>query len=158
MILGGIDTIDTFGQSGGWQHNFNLAEPVEVSLSFRYNLSQSPHYEANEQSPDAGQPGWGAVWLGSQRLHRCNLQVTGNGGLDETTGWQLFEVNFGTLPAGDHSIVIGGFNNQKTAANEITTAQIDDVELMATGSPVPSDTTPPVITLLVRQSDQHRSG
>ncbi|MBA1333228.1 hypothetical protein QQ73_19945, partial [Candidatus Endoriftia persephone str. Guaymas] len=50
VILGGIDTIDTFGQSGGWQHNFNLAEPVEVSLSFRYNLSQSPHYEANEQS------------------------------------------------------------------------------------------------------------
>ncbi|MBA1333229.1 hypothetical protein QQ73_19950, partial [Candidatus Endoriftia persephone str. Guaymas] len=78
----------------------------------------------------------------------AQLAGNGNGGLDETTGWQLFEVNFGTLPAGDHSIVIGGFNNQKTAANEITTAQIDDVELMATGSPVPSDTTPPVITLL----------
>ncbi|WP_198295056.1 immunoglobulin-like domain-containing protein, partial [endosymbiont of Ridgeia piscesae] len=147
VILGGIDTIDTFGQSGGWQHNFNLAEPAEVSLSFRYNLSQSPHYEANEQSQMLVSLD-GVLFGLDPNDYIAQLAGNGNGGQDETTGWQLFEVNFGTLPAGDHSIVIGGFNNQKTAANEITTAQIDDVELMATGSPVPSDTISPVITLL----------
>ncbi|WP_158294835.1 PKD domain-containing protein, partial [endosymbiont of Ridgeia piscesae] len=102
VILGGIDTIDTFGQSGGWQHNFNLAEPAEVSLSFRYNLSQSPHYEANEQSQMLVSLD-GVLFGLDPNDYIAQLAGNGNGGQDETTGWQLFEVNFGTLPAGDHS-------------------------------------------------------
>ncbi|MBA1333562.1 hypothetical protein QQ73_21850 [Candidatus Endoriftia persephone str. Guaymas] len=50
VILGGRDTIDLFGLSGGWQQEFELAGLSEVSLSFRYKLSQSPFYEGDEYS------------------------------------------------------------------------------------------------------------
>jgi len=56
-------------------------------------------------------------------------QIVGNanGGEQETTGWQLFQVNLDTLEAGDHTVTMGAYNNKKTYSNESTEALIDDV-------------------------------
>ncbi|PQP32961.1 hypothetical protein C6A36_01720, partial [Desulfobacteraceae bacterium SEEP-SAG10] len=47
----------------------------------------------------------------------------------ESTAWHLFEVNLGILEAGDHTLIIGGYNNKKTYYNESTEVLIDDVLL-----------------------------
>lgn len=53
----------------------------------------------------------------------------GNGGPPTTTGWQLFQVSLGTLSAGNHTLIVGGYNNKKTYNNESTEVLIDDVKL-----------------------------
>ncbi len=57
-----------------------------------------------------------------------------------TTDWQQVEIYLGNLPAGSHSLVLGGFNNKKDASDETTTLVIDDVLLTSgNAAPVTSD-------------------
>jgi hypothetical protein len=51
----------------------------------------------------------------------------GNGGAAITTGWQQVQISLGTLPAGTHTLILGGYNNKKNSATESTTILIDDV-------------------------------
>ena len=51
----------------------------------------------------------------------------GNGGIAESTGWQLFSADLGTLGAGSHTLTLGGYNNRKSYTNETTEVLIDDV-------------------------------
>ena len=51
----------------------------------------------------------------------------GNGGSARTTGFQTFQASLGTLTAGNHTLTVGGFNSQKTLADESTEVLIDDV-------------------------------
>jgi putative CocE/NonD family hydrolase len=137
VTLGGIDNNAVNGMSGGWSRSFTLTETSDVSISFLYNLTQSPNYESDELSEalvrvDGTQPGTG----GTDYVAR----ITGNGegGPNLSTGWQLFETDLGPLGAGSHTLIIGGHNNRKTAQNETTTVQIDDVvvaTLEGTGGP-----------------------
>ena len=55
----------------------------------------------------------------------------GNGGSSITTGWQLFQKTLGTLPAGTHTLIVGGYNNKKNSESERTTILIDDVTVTA---------------------------
>ncbi len=99
VILGGIDSRDIVGMSGGWQRNFSLGVPTELVLSFRYQLSQSPHYESNEQSQMLLSIDGVLVGLSSDDFI-AQIAGNGNGGPDETTGWQSVEINLGSLPSG----------------------------------------------------------
>jgi hypothetical protein len=58
-------------------------------------------------------------------------QVAGDGdnGPNITTGWTAFQVNVGTLAAGAHTLIIGGYNSQKTNLNESTDLLIDNVKI-----------------------------
>ena len=49
-MLGDIDDEDIFDMSGGWSQSFSLDEPQQVTLSFRFNLTQNSDYEADEFS------------------------------------------------------------------------------------------------------------
>ncbi len=69
--------------------------------------------------------------------HIDQISGNGNGGPDETTGWQQVELNLGSLSAGSHRLILGGYNNQKTAANESTRIQLDDLLLRTTSSNQP---------------------
>jgi hypothetical protein len=59
----------------------------------------------------------------------AQIAGNGNGGPDLSTDWQVFQTQLGTLPAGTHTVVLGGFNNQKTSTSESTTILIDDVSV-----------------------------
>ncbi len=134
--LGGIDKSDIFGMSGGWQRDFELGGLSEVTLSFRYNLTQSPFYEDNELSQIL--ISLDGVLIGvSPNDHIDQISGNGNGGPDETTGWQQVELTLGSLTAGSHRLILGGYNNQKTAANELTRIQLDDLLLRTTSSNQP---------------------
>ena len=57
----------------------------------------------------------------------AQIDGNGNGGIPKSTGWQLFSITLEGLPAGAHSLVIGGYNNQKSYTNETTEIRIDQV-------------------------------
>ena len=68
-------------------------------------------------------------------------QVIGGG--PTTTGWQLVQINLGTLAAGTHSVAFGGYNNQKTYPDESVEVLIDDVAVIDSTPAAPSITTQP---------------
>ena len=115
--------------SGGWQRTFSLTSPTEVTLSFRYNLSQTGMYETDEYSQvivtvDAAQPGTGG------NDYVALITGDGNSGPTQTTSWQTFQVDLGTLSSGLHTLTIGAYNNKKTYPDEVTTLFIDDVSVV----------------------------
>ena len=124
VAVGGVDDADILGMSGGWLVTFDLATAQAVSVSFAYKLTQSADYESDERSEmlatlDGGLLGTGGVV--------AQIVGNGNGGAPLTTGFQTFQAGLGTLAAGKHTLLLGGFNNQKTLANESTEVLIDDV-------------------------------
>ena len=132
VVVGGVDDQIVSAMSGGWRRTFSLPEPAEVSLSFRYRLTQFPNYEGDEFSEalvavDALQPGTG----GTDYIVR--LVGDGNGGDFQSTGWRQFEMNLGTLSAGPHTLTIGGHNNRKTFNDEVTELLLDDVTVASAG-------------------------
>ena len=56
----------------------------------------------------------------------------GDSGIAQTTGWRVFSSTEEGIEPGRHTLVIGGYNNKKTAIDERTQVLIDDVQLTAT--------------------------
>ena len=50
VAVGGINSQNIQGMSGGWRRSFVLAAPAPVSLSFRYRLTETALYETDEFS------------------------------------------------------------------------------------------------------------
>jgi hypothetical protein len=136
--LGGIDESDiTSGMSGGWRRTFTLAESADVTLTFRYNLIQTPHYEAGEFSQVNATLDGSPLGAAPGTDHFVSISGDGEGGPPREVGWHFQTNRLGTLGAGTHTLVFGGFNNQKTSANESTDAFIDDVRVVAGPPPGP---------------------
>ncbi len=128
--LGGINNTAVSGMSGGWRRTFTLTSPTAVTLSFRYNLSQGADYESDEISQVLAS--LNGVLVGqSPADYVAALTGNGNGGASIGTGWQLFQVSLGVLPAGTHTLTLGGYNSKKTSTSELTTVLIDDVSVAA---------------------------
>ena len=131
--LGGIDNRTVSGMSGGWQTTFALSAPTRVVLYLRANLTQSPYYEADEKSELLVSVD-GALTGVAPNDFLAQLVGDGNTGTSLTTGWRLYAVSLGTLAAGTHTLVIGGYNSKKTEVSESTTLVIDDVLLTEAGA------------------------
>ena len=126
ITLGGIDNADILNMSGGWEHNFSLSEASSITLSFRYNLTQASDYESDELSQVL-------VSIDGNLVGTSVAQIVGNGngGGQESTGWQVYQTSLGILGPGQHSVTFGGFNNKKTLSNESTDVLLDDVRVTA---------------------------
>jgi hypothetical protein len=129
VLLGGIDNAAIFGISGGWRRTFTLSEPTVLVLSLRYSLDQGPDYESDELSEVLASID--GTLLGAGTDYVARIAGNGNGGATISTGWQLFQIPLGTLGAGTHTLVIGGFNSKKTTSTERTTILLDDVTIAA---------------------------
>ena len=142
VMLGGIDNVDIFGMSGGWEQSFTLSQTTDhVTISFLYNLTQTSEYEADEYSQVLVRVNDTLYGQGSTD-YVAQITGNGNGGSSQTTGWQLFEVDVGTWTAGvSYAVVIGGYNNKKTYGNESTEVRIDDLQVV--GVPSVPDSEPP---------------
>jgi len=131
--LGGIDNNTIAGMSGGWRTTFSLSAPTKVTLYVRGNLTQSPYYEPDEKSELL--VGVDGVLVGAApNDFLAQIVGDGNTGGSISTGWRLYSVSLGTLSAGAHTLVIGGYNSKKTEVGESTTVLIDDVLLTEAGS------------------------
>ena len=129
VALGGIDNFTRTNMSGGWSRSFTLASPATLTLTLRYNLTQSPHYEADENSQMLVSLD-GQLYGTAPNDFVARVVGNGNGGPSITTGWQLVTVTIPNVAAGTHTLRIGGFNNQKTARDESTEVLVDDVLLI----------------------------
>ena len=145
--LGGQDGADILGMSGGWQTTISVPEDASGTLTFKYNMTLAPNFESDEfgqvmVSIDGTLYGVGGNDFVAQ------LNGDGNGGAPTSTGWQTFTVNLADLPAGDHTLVIGGYSNKKTFADESIEILIDDVQF-TTSRPDPDATGPETATVSV---------
>ena len=126
VLVGGINNADILNMSGGWRRTFTLSEPRQLTMTFRYQLTQASNYESDEFTE-------ALLSLDDQLIGPNNSEVLarvtgdGNGGPNRGTGWVALTLDLGTLSPGNHSITIGGFNNKKTFSNEISRVLIDDV-------------------------------
>ncbi|MGH2569676.1 MAG: hypothetical protein ACRDGR_00530, partial [bacterium] len=128
VMLGGLDDIVVLGMSGGWSKGFTVDSADEVTISFRYQLTQAAGYEPDEYAEVLvaldGTP------LGTGGLdYVARVVGDGNDGLPTTTGWQTFTTSVGALPDGPHTLVIGGYGNKKTFNDETTEILVDDVQV-----------------------------
>ena len=138
VTLGGLDNVDVFGMSGGWGRTFTVPEVRNAKLSFRYNLVQTSDYESDEFSQVLVSIDGMLV---SPTMNDFITQATGNGngGNPQETGWTVVEIDLGLLAVGNHTLVIGGFNNKKTFNNESTEVLIDDILIkLVSGNTSPS--------------------
>ena len=142
VTLGGVDANAITGMSGGFAVTLNLAAAeTGVKVSFRYKLDQTATYEFDEYTRmlvkvDGVQYGRGAKnYVDHIGGDGSSTQGNSNTFLP-TTDWQQHEVFVGNLAAGNHTILLGGYNNKKDAADESTTATIDDV-IVTSGNAAP---------------------
>ena len=124
-ILGGRDRERINGMSGGWEATFTLDSGADVRIEFTYRLDQSASYESDEISQ-------AILSIGGEETILAEFVGDGNGGSHQNTGIQSFSVEV-NLDAGTHSLVLGAFNNKKTARNERTSASFDDVRVTELG-------------------------
>ena len=127
--LGGIDATTVLGMSNGWTRSFSTAVAGRVIVSFRYRMTQSPHYESDERSEVLLSVDGNQVGLAGARDFVMDLFGDGEGGPEISTGWQVGVVDVGILEPGAHLLAIGGYNSKKTNANESTTVVIDEVRV-----------------------------
>ena len=114
--------------SGGWQTSFNVGTASTGTLTFRYNMTLAPDYESDEfgqvlVSVD------GTLYGAGGNDYVAQITGDGNGGASQTTGWQTFTVDLGTLSPGLHTLTLGGYNNKKTFNNESVDVRFDNVDL-----------------------------
>ena len=137
VTLGGVDDRYIAGISGGWTYPLNLSSDVSgVLLTFRYRLQQSANYEYDEYSRmlvsvDGILHGRGA------KDFVDHVGGDGDGGIVKETGWAQHQVDLGALPAGPHTLILGGYTNHQNASNESTDIWIDDV-VITSGNPAPT--------------------
>jgi len=127
--LGNVDNGSVQNMSGGWQYLLALTSSSRIILSFRYNLNQSATYESNEYS-DVLVSMDGVLYGTTPNDYIARLTGDGNSGPPLSTGWRLFEIEIGPLSSGSHTLIIGGYNNMKTDAGELTDLYIDDVAVV----------------------------
>lgn len=126
VFMGGLDTEVIKGISAGWTKSFTLAATSDVVISFWYKLTQSSEYDLDEFSQVLVSLD-GTLYGAGMHDYAAQVNGNGNGGIPETTGWQFFAFSVENLPAGSHSLTIGGYNNQKSYTNEFTDILIDQV-------------------------------
>ena len=126
--LGGINNDDITNMSGGFIHTLSLDEDSNVSVTFTTELIISSEYENNEFSQILMSVDGEIIGLNGEDFI-FQLTGDGNGGNDQTTGQQTVTVNLGNLSAGDHEIIFGAFNNQKTFNNENTIATFENIDI-----------------------------
>ena len=130
ITLGGIGGTTATNMSGAWQTSFTVSQKTLAMITFDYDLTQTPSYEANELSQVL-------LSLNGKRIGRAfddvvdQVKGDGDGGPNVTTGWKTFSRSLGRLDPGTYTVAIGGLNNQKNAANESTTILVDNVVLEA---------------------------
>ena len=130
VVLGGLDNATIRGMSGGWRRTFTLSAPKAVTLSFDYQLTQAANYEADEYSDALLTLDGRNIGLnGGSFLVR--IAGDGVGGGARTSGLRHADVNLGTLPAGSHTLTLGGYNNKKTMWDESTQVVIDNVKAVS---------------------------
>jgi hypothetical protein len=138
---GGMLTVETgrvnnsAGFSGGWRRTFDLGAPASVRIAFDWRIGTRGGLEPDEFSAFAMSVNgtrYGDINV-TQGRFIGQLFGTGNGDGDLNTPWarQTYDVN---LPAGSHTLILGGYTNKTTVNSEWGVAFIDNVSITTLSS------------------------
>ena len=134
VTLGGVDNADINGMSGAWQATFSLDQSGPVTLTFSYELSISRQYDQGETTQVLVAVDGKTVGLDGNSYI---AELEGKSGTT-STGWQTVTLELGELGPGAHTLSLGGFNNQKTTANESAVIRFDDIKVEAATAEEPN--------------------
>ena len=128
VAIGGENGTVANGMSGAWTRSFSLSQADTVTVSFRYRHFFNIYFDPGECAQVLvaidgnlhGQSGEDYV----QQF--CGVAYTGQP--DQDTGWleHTFQLALG---AGNHTISLGGYLNQKTSSKELTQIYFDEVSV-----------------------------
>lgn len=119
--------------SGGWRRTFSIESPGVYPVSFGYRLLLAQEYEGDEFSQalfelDGTRYGSGP--------NDSLVQFTGGTGGDQDSGWRVFSQDI-FLTEGEHTILLGAYNNKSSQATEVTRAWFDEVRVGTPRVPEP---------------------
>ena len=129
VAVGGVDNADITNMEGAWRGQCESDGSGPVTIRVNGSLSQTADYESNEFSEIA-------VRVNGNTTVLATITGNGNGGGAQSTGTQEFTANT-TLSAGDNTIELLCFNNQKTFNNEVSNCSFNGIEIVA-GTTAPS--------------------
>ena len=121
IALGGVNNNTITNMAGIFSETFTKASAtsnVYVQLSYRHVHTSG--FEANEFS-------YALYDLNGSTTVLSTLTGDGNGGPDMDTGWTTVTIDFGVLAAGNHTLSVGSYLNQKTIADEESFVWFDDI-------------------------------
>jgi hypothetical protein len=143
VILGGVNGSNISKMSGGWWRTFTLDAATATTVSFRYRLSaanlKSERYGEMLVSVDG-------VLYGNATNSSVDRVFGGLGGVSSTTGWLTAQIDLGLLPAGTHTLALGGYLSNKSGSSETVEVLIDEVAISGGEATPPPPVTPPTVT------------
>ena len=113
--------------SGGWSDTINLGAASTVTVSLRYRMLMGEGYETTEYGEvilDIG----GTRYGNDANDSLVHVDGNDNGGGTDDTGWlsDTFEI---PLAAGGHTLTVGAYNNDATAADEWVEVFFDEISV-----------------------------
>ncbi len=121
VILGNVDNDDIDDMSGGWSTTVSLTDALNnATLTFSYRFQMPGEFDAGED---------GEVLVSVDGVETQIAFNPGTNGSDFDSGWVTETLNLGSLAAGDHTIVFGGFLSRKTISTEEIQIGFDDISL-----------------------------
>ena len=97
-------------------------------MTFKYRLTMDTAYETSEYADVLASIDGALVGTGGNDKV-AHVHGDGNEGPNYDSGWQTVTINIGALSAGNHTLTLGGYNNQKTAWDESAQISFDDVQI-----------------------------
>lgn len=128
--LGGVNDGEIQGMSGGWQRQFSLTQKSDVTIHLVFQIEIASEFEAEEFSQ--------ALCSIDGTLHGSDStgiylgQLAGNGdnnGGNMMTGFEMVTLQVPNLAVGSHTIVVGGYLERKTTADEVAWIRFDSVKV-----------------------------
>jgi Ca2+-binding RTX toxin-like protein len=121
VTVGGVDNNTITDMAGIFFDTFNKASATSnIYLQLSYRHVHTAGFENNEFS-------YALYDLNGSTTILSTLVGDGNGGPDMDTGWTTVTIDFGVLAAGNHTLSLGAYLNQKTIADEEAFVWFDDV-------------------------------
>ncbi len=129
VFVGGVSGFDANNMSGGYSKTFTLDVASTVTLQFDVFLLIAYQYESNEYGESLASINGNLIYFGGNDY--IDRLVGGNYSSDLTVPWKTVNVSLGSLPAGNHTVTLGGYNNRKTTTSEHTNIRYDNVTVTA---------------------------
>ena len=139
VTLGGQNNNSVSDMSGGWTTTINVDDATEnTTLTFKVRMVYPADSESDEAAEVRVAVDGQLVGAGGQD-YVMRYEGDGDGGSDYDSGWQTITLDLGSLPAGEHTITLGGYYEGKTTSDEEVNIFFDTVSV--TGDSVFSGTT-----------------
>ncbi len=116
------------GFSGGWRHTFSLVAATTVRVTFDWRVATRGGLENDEFSAavfDLNGTRYGSEGT-APALFLGRIYGTGNGAPDIYSAWTPASFDI-PLPAGTHTLTLGGYGNKTTVNTEYTNQWFDNV-------------------------------